>query len=110
MVHAVYGDDDGWWLQNTSNSEECAYITKYFADAWMPIPEENTEEQERNCVEERKKKGLTRIVLLNNTVYQVRETPDKIMQISANPWVRVTDEHGQTLQIRKDYITTLYRI
>lgn len=55
-------------------------------------------------------KGLTRIVLLNNTAYQVRETPDKIMQISANPWVRVTDEHGQTLQIRKDYITTLYRI
>lgn len=54
-------------------------------------------------------KGLTKVVLLNNTIYQVRETPDKIMQI-ANPWVRVTDEHGQTLQIRKDYITTLYRI
>lgn len=29
-------------------------------------------------------KGLTRVVLLNNTIYQVRETPDKIMQ-TANP-------------------------
>lgn len=54
-------------------------------------------------------KGLTKIVLLNNTLYYVQETPEKIIQ-TANPWVRVTDEHGQILQIRKDYITTLYRI
>lgn len=59
-------------------------------------------------------KGLTRVVMLNNTVYEVKETPDNIRttcrQTCSDDFIRVMDKTNQILYLKKEYITTMYRI
>lgn len=56
-------------------------------------------------------KGLTRVVMLNNTVYEVKETPDNIRttcrQTCSDDFIRVMDKTNQILYLKKEHITTI---